>query len=188
MPKRVLVFLAEGFEEVEAVTPVDFLRRAGIEVTTVAVGKDKVVTGARGIPIVADTVAGDLVGLPYDAVVLPGGMPGSKNLAASEAVDAVVKEAAAQGKLIAAICAAPVTVLAHKGLLAGKKFTCFSGMEKEVSGAVWREEDVVADGSLITSRGAGTAALFALAIIEYLLDKETADKIGKSTLVPRCGN
>jgi 4-methyl-5(b-hydroxyethyl)-thiazole monophosphate biosynthesis len=185
MPTRALVFLAEGFEEVEAVTPVDFLRRAGIEVTTAAVGKDKAVTGARGIPVAADTVADDLAGLPYDAVVLPGGMPGAKNLAASGIVDTVIREAAAKGKLIAAICAAPVIVLAPKGVLAGKEFTCFPGMEQEVSGAAWREDDVVVDGNLITSRGAGTAALFALAIIEYLTDEETAVKIGKSTLVIR---
>jgi 4-methyl-5(b-hydroxyethyl)-thiazole monophosphate biosynthesis len=183
MPKRALVFLAEGFEEVEAVTPVDFLRRAGIEVTTAAVGKDRVVTGARGIPVVADTVAANLVGLPYGAVVLPGGMPGAKNLAASGVVDAVIREAAAKGRIIAAICAAPVIVLAPRGVLAGKKFTCFPGMEKEISGAVWQEDEVVVDGNLITSRGAGTAALFALAIIEHLTDKDTADKIGKSTLV-----
>jgi 4-methyl-5(b-hydroxyethyl)-thiazole monophosphate biosynthesis len=182
MPKRALVFLAEGFEEVEAVTPVDFLRRAGIEVTTVAVGNDKTVTGAHGVPVVADKTMADIAGLPYDAVVLPGGMPGSKNLAVSDGVNAVIREAAAKGKPIAAICAAPVVVLAPAGLLAGKKFTCFPGMEKDAADAVWREEPVVVDGNLITSRGAGTAALFALAVIEHLLDKEAAEKIGKSTL------
>lgn len=189
MPKRAIVFLAEGFEEVEAVTPIDFLRRAGIEVITVAVGKDgkngkeRAVVGSHGVPVVADSTAGDIAGLSYDAVVLPGGMPGSKNLAASGEVDAVVREAAAKGKLIAAICAAPAVVLAPTGVLAGKKFTCFPGMEHEVSGAVWQEKPVVVDGNLITSRGAGTAALFALAVIEYLLGREAADKIGKATLV-----
>lgn len=183
MPKRALVFLAEGFEEVEAVTPVDFLRRAGIEVVTVAVGDRKTVAGARGIPVVADKTAAEAAGLACDAVVLPGGMPGSKNLAASGEVDAVVREAAAKGKLIAAICAAPVVVLASKGLLAGKRFTCFPGMEKEAAGATWREEPVVVDGNLITSRGPGTAALFALAVIEYVLGRDAAEKVGKAALV-----
>jgi 4-methyl-5(b-hydroxyethyl)-thiazole monophosphate biosynthesis len=183
MRKTALVLLADGFEEVEAVTPVDFLRRAGVDAVTVAVGKDRTVAGARGIPVVADRVIADVGGLAYDAVVLPGGMGGSTNLAASDAVDTLVREVAANGKLVAAICAAPAVVLAPKGILAGKKFTCFPGMEKEVSGAVWAEEKVVVDGSLITSRGAGTAALFALAVIEYLLGRETAEKIGKTTLV-----
>ena len=181
MSKRVLVFLAEGFEEVEAVTPIDFLRRAGIEVVTVAVGDQKTIVGARGIPVVADKTAA--AGLAYDAVVLPGGMPGSKNLAASVEVDTVVREAAAKGLLIAAICAAPVVVLASKGLLAGKRFTCFPGMEREVLGATWQEGPVVVDGNLITSRGPGTAALFALAIAEYLMGKEAADGVGKAALV-----
>ncbi|MDR1469076.1 MAG: DJ-1/PfpI family protein [Spirochaetaceae bacterium] len=183
MPKTVLVFLADGFEEVEAVTPVDFLRRAGIEAVTVAVGNDKTVTGARGIPVVADKTLPEAAGLSYDAVVLPGGMPGSKNLAASDGVDAVVREATVKGRLIAAICAAPVVVLAPKGVLAGKQFTCFPGMEHEVSGATWREDKVVVDGNLITSRGAGTAALFALAIIEHVLSRDAAEKVGKATLV-----
>jgi 4-methyl-5(b-hydroxyethyl)-thiazole monophosphate biosynthesis len=183
MRKTAFVLLADGFEEVEAVTPVDFLRRAGVEAVTVAVGKDRTVAGARGIPVVADRVIADIGGLAYDAVVLPGGMGGSANLAASGAVDALVREAAANGKLVAAICAAPAVVLAPKGILAGKRFTCFPGMEKAVSGAVWVEEKVVVDGSLITSRGAGTAAFFALAVIEYLLGRETAENIGKTTLV-----
>jgi 4-methyl-5(b-hydroxyethyl)-thiazole monophosphate biosynthesis len=187
MPKRAIVFLAEGFEEVEAVTPVDFLRRAGIEVVTVAVGNDKpvkeaIVTGARGVPVIADKTMADIAGLPFDAVVLPGGMPGAKNLAASDGVNAIIREAATTGKLIAAICAAPVVVLAPAGLLAGRTFTCFPGMEKDVADAVWREEPVVVDGNLITSRGAGTATLFALAVIEHLLGKDAAEKIGKSTL------
>jgi 4-methyl-5(b-hydroxyethyl)-thiazole monophosphate biosynthesis len=183
MQKMVIILLAEGFEEVEAVTPVDFLRRAGVDAVTVAVGKDRTVVGARGIPVVADRVIADIGGLAYDAVVLPGGMGGSMNLAASEAVDALVREAAANAKLVAAICAAPAIVLAPKGILAGKRFTCFPGMEKEVSGAVWAEEKVVVDSNLITSRGAGTAAFFALAVIEYLLGRETAENIGKTTLV-----
>jgi 4-methyl-5(b-hydroxyethyl)-thiazole monophosphate biosynthesis len=185
MQKTALVFLADGFEEVEAVTPVDFLRRAGVEVVTVAVGESKTVAGAHGVRVVADRTLAEAGGLSYDAVILPGGMPGSANLAASGPVGSIVREAAAKGKLVAAICAAPAVALAPWGILAGKKYTCFPGMEKDVSGATRVADDVALDGNLITSRGAGTAALFALAVIEYLLGREAAEKIGKATLVLR---
>jgi 4-methyl-5(b-hydroxyethyl)-thiazole monophosphate biosynthesis len=185
MKKTALVFLADGFEEVEAVTPIDFLRRAGVDVMVVAVGETKTVTGSHGVPLVADRTILEIGFLPYDAVILPGGMPGSANLAASGRVGSLVSAAVAKGKLIAAICAAPALVLAPLGILAGKKFTCFPGMEKDVSGAKWVADDVAVDGNVITSRGAGTAALFALAIIEHLLGREAAEKIGKTTLVLR---
>jgi 4-methyl-5(b-hydroxyethyl)-thiazole monophosphate biosynthesis len=180
---NVFIFLADGFEEIEAVTPLDFLRRAGIDAAAVSITERRVVTGSHGIALTADRTMAEIAGLPFDAVVLPGGMPGSTNLAASGALDALIKEAAAGGKLIAAICAAPAVVLAPKGVLAGKKFTCYPGMEKEVSaGAVWLPEKVVVDGNLITSRGPGTAALFALAVIEKLAGKEIAQQTGKSAL------
>jgi 4-methyl-5(b-hydroxyethyl)-thiazole monophosphate biosynthesis len=183
MQKTALVFLADGFEEVEAVTPIDFLRRAGVDVAVVAVGETKMVTGAHGVQVVADWTIAEAGGLSHDAVILPGGMPGSANLAASYVVDFIVREAVVSGKLVAAICAAPAVVLAPKGILDGKKFTCFPGMEKDVTGAKWVADDVAVDGTVITSRGAGTAALFALAVIEYLLGREAAEKIGKTTLV-----
>ncbi|MDR1095721.1 MAG: DJ-1/PfpI family protein [Spirochaetaceae bacterium] len=185
MKKTVLVFLADGFEEVEAVTPVDFLRRAGVEVMTVGVEGSKTVTGSHGVPVVADRTILEIGFLPYDAVILPGGMPGSANLAASGRAGSLVREAVVKGKLVAAICAAPAVVLAPLGILAGKTYTCFPGMEKDVCGATWVADDVAVDGNIITSRGAGTAALFALAVIEYLLGREAAEKIGKATLVLR---
>jgi 4-methyl-5(b-hydroxyethyl)-thiazole monophosphate biosynthesis len=185
MTKRALVFLADGFEEVEAVTPIDFLRRAGVEVVTVAIGEAKTATGSHGVRVVADCAVVESGLLPYDAVILPGGMPGSANLAASGRVGSLVSAAVVKGKLVAAICAAPALVLAPLGILSGKEFTCFPGMEKEVSGAKWVADDVAVDGNIITSRGAGTAALFALAVIEYLLGREAAEKIGKATLVLR---
>jgi 4-methyl-5(b-hydroxyethyl)-thiazole monophosphate biosynthesis len=185
MQKTALVFLADGFEEVEAVTPIDFLRRAGVDVVTVAVGEAKTVAGSHGVQVVADMTVAEAGGLSHDAVILPGGMPGSANLAASGRVGAIVRAAVLKGKLVAAICAAPAVVLAPLGILAGKKFTCFPGMEKDVTGAKWAADDVAVDGTVITSRGAGTAALFALAVIEYLLGREAAEKIGKTTLVLR---
>jgi len=179
MPKNIIVLLAEGFEEVEAVTPIDYLRRAGIEVTVAALGRELIVRGARGIRLAADAALDDLAGEGrlepsfWDGVVVPGGLPGADNLAASRRVGDFLKAMAEAGKTIAAICASPARVLSPLGLLAGKKYTCYPGEEKNVSaslsdGAEWKEERVVVDGNLITSRGAGTAGEFAQAIIGKL--------------------
>jgi 4-methyl-5(b-hydroxyethyl)-thiazole monophosphate biosynthesis len=187
MAKKAVVLLAEGFEEVEAITPVDYLRRAGIEVTVAAAGRDRTVRGARGVPVIADTVLEDLVrkggAASWDAVILPGGMPGASNLAASRETGALLKEMAAAGKVVAAICASPAVVLAPLGLLAGRNFTCFPGMEKQVSGAKWSGDRVVTDGNLITSRGAGTAGEFAVAIIGKLLSPEEGKKVAEAVLL-----
>jgi 4-methyl-5(b-hydroxyethyl)-thiazole monophosphate biosynthesis len=192
MPKKVLVLLAEGFEEVEAVTPIDYLRRSGIEVTAAALGKSPAVTGSHGIQITADALLENLLAegrlLPsaWDGVVVPGGLPGADNLAASKETGAFLKEMAAGGKLICAICAAPARVLAPLGLLKGKKFTCFPGEEEKVLspssasyGAQWKEDRVVVDGFFITSRGAGTAGEFACAIVEKFTGegKKLADRV-----------
>jgi 4-methyl-5(b-hydroxyethyl)-thiazole monophosphate biosynthesis len=188
MAKKALVFLAEGFEEVEAVTPIDYLRRAGVEVTIAALGGE-IVTGSHSIPVKVDTTLGDLVkqgraaSAAWDAVVLPGGMPGADNLAASEALGSFVREMAAAGKWVCAICASPAVVFAPLGLLEGKKFTCYPGMEKSVSGGRWSGDRVVIDGNVITSRGAGTAGNFAAAIIGKLVSEEAAEKIRRLVLV-----
>jgi 4-methyl-5(b-hydroxyethyl)-thiazole monophosphate biosynthesis len=186
MPKKAIVLLAEGFEEVEAVTPIDYLRRAGIEVIAAAVGKSRAVTGSHGIILTADAVLSDLAGKSWDAVILPGGMPGAKNLAASKAACDLLKERAASGALICAICASPAVALAPLGLLAGKKFTCFPGMEETVKGAYWSDHPVVIDGAAggtVTSRGAGTAGAFAAAIIGKLLSETEGKKIARSVLL-----
>ncbi|MDR1420551.1 MAG: DJ-1/PfpI family protein [Treponema sp.] len=183
MPKKAIVFLAEGFEEVEAVTPVDYLRRAGVDVTTAALGGSRTVRGAHGMEINADLTFAELskkggadAGF-WDAVILPGGGAGAKNLAASGETGALVRAVAASGKLVAAICASPAVVLAPLGVLEGRKFTCYPGMEKEVSGAAWAPDPVVADGNIITSRGAGTAGAFALAVIGKLVSEAEKKKI-----------
>ena len=196
MPKKVLVLLAEGFEEVEAVTPIDYLRRSGIEVTVAAVGKSLAVKGSHGIQIMADALLdgllaeGKLVPSAWDGVVIPGGLPGADNLAASKETGTFITEMAAQGKLICAICAAPARVLSPLGLLKGKKFTCFPGEEEKVTsassasyGAQWKEDRVVVDGYFITSRGAGTAGEFACAIIEKLTGE--GDKLAERVLLLR---
>jgi 4-methyl-5(b-hydroxyethyl)-thiazole monophosphate biosynthesis len=194
MQKKVIVLLAAGFEEVEAVTPIDYLRRAGIEVLIVSLDKNWVVMGSHGIQVVANTDWDDLAGedkpkpSSWDAVVVPGGLPGADNLAASKPVGDFLKGMAEAGKLVAAICASPARVLAPLGLLEGKKFTCYPGEEKNISpsvlaGAGWKEDRVVVDGNLITSRGAGTAGEFAAAIIGKLASGEEAKKLAEKVLL-----
>ena len=194
MTKKAIVLLAEGFEEVEAVTPIDYLRRAGIEVAIAAIGSGLAVKGAHGITVNADLTLRDLIAqqkagaASWDTVVIPGGMSGATNIAASAEAAALITEMAATGKWVCAICAAPAVVLAPLGLLSGKKLTCYPGMEADVRGGIWTDEAVAVaasdgDGGIITSRAAGTAGLFAVAIIGQLLGQETADKIAASVLL-----
>ena len=181
--KKVLLFLAKGFEEVEAVTPIDFLRRAGIEVTTIGIG-GRMIDGAHGISIEADTVLPELEGVEaYDGLVFPGGMPGAENIAADERVLKLVNLFHGKGKLIAAICASPAVVLAGTGVLNGRQATCYPGFENKFGSEIsFSSERVVRDGNIITSRGPGTAAEFAVELIRYLADEETAIKIKEGTL------
>ena len=184
MAKKALVLLAEGFEEVEAVTPVDYLRRAGITVNTVAVnGPAGAVKGSHGIPVIADTGIEHVKGGEWDALLLPGGMPGASNIAASAPAVALIREMMEAGKLICAICASPALILSPLGLLAGRRFTCFPGLEAQVTDGRWVEEPVVIDGTLITSRAAGTAAAWAAAIIGQLLGSAEGEKIARQVLL-----
>lgn len=170
------VFLADGFEEIEALTPVDTMRRAGISVVTVGV-TGKTMMGGHGIPVVAD-VDGAGFALPDDAalVVLPGGGEGTQNLKQSAMVSAVLQQAEARGIVISAICAAP-TVLAQAGQLAGKRFTAFPTMQKEISGGTATGAAVEVDGNIITGRSAGVALAFSHALIAALEGQEKADEV-----------
>ncbi|HWR12921.1 MAG TPA: DJ-1 family glyoxalase III [Rectinemataceae bacterium] len=184
--KKACVLIAEGFEEVEALTPVDYLRRAGVEVTLFGLG-GRSVRGARGITVVADAVLEDAsVDVGFDAVVVPGGMPGAKNLAESRAAREFIVRHFEGGKLVAAICAAPAVVL-HEGcgILKGRRFTGYPGTERQVTGAVFTSGRVVVDGNLITSRGAGTAGEFAIAIIEALMGENAARTVADCVLLKR---
>lgn len=180
----VYLYLANGFEEIEALAPVDLLRRAGVEVKTLGVG-GSVITGSHGIPVTTDLLAQDApLTDALDAVILPGGMPGTKNLEASAAVQAALDYAAAHDKLICAICAAP-SVLGHKGLLKGKEAIAFPGFENDLTSAFISKKAVVTDGKIITAKGAGVAVDFGLAIVAALKGAETAAKI-RSAIQCQC--
>ena len=185
--KRAIVLLADGFEDVEAVTPIDYLKRAGIDVTAASISGSLTVTSKWGcIKITADATLADLLkqgGINWDAVILPGGMPGAVNLASSEETRALLTEMAAAGGLICAICASPAVVLAPLGLIKGRKFTCYPGLEEKVTGAVWSDDRVVADGNIITSRGAGTAGEWSVAIIKKMLNEEAGEKTAQAVLL-----
>jgi 4-methyl-5(b-hydroxyethyl)-thiazole monophosphate biosynthesis len=178
---RALVLLANGFEEIEAVTIIDVLRRAGV--TTVAAGLSGERGGARGahgITLETDVTLDALDAGPFDALVLPGGMPGSATLRDDARVQRLIQTFARDGKLVAAICAAPIA-LDSAGVLRGRRATCFPGFE--LPSAELREERVVEDGNVVTSRGPGTALEFALALAARLTTPDTAAKLGATMLV-----
>ena len=182
MAKRAVIFLAEGFEETEAVTTIDVLRRAGIEVTVVGVDT-KTVKASRGVVVKADILLTELDN-DRDAYILPGGMPGAANLANNESIGKMLLQAQKADKLIAAICASPAIVLNPLSILKGKSATCYPGMEKDFGPDIhYTTEAVVVDGSIITSRGPATAMRFALAIVEKLVGKDTATKVGQGLLM-----
>ncbi len=182
----VILFLANGFEEIEALTPADVLRRAGIDVLTVGIG-GRTVLGAHGIAVTADTDDAHLPEAAPEMVILPGGMPGASNLDASPVVDAVLTRATRDGAFLAAICAAPM-VLGHRGYLRGKQATCFPGFEEHLTGAqLVAGPCAVRDGNVITATGMGVALEFALTLVEALRDAETAKKL-RASLMCRGGN
>ena len=166
------IFLAEGFEEIEALCPLDLMRRAGIEVRTIGIGS-KYIKGAHGICVEADIVDTEYSYSSPDMVFLPGGMPGTLNLAASEVVTGAIKKAYAEGKYIAAICAAP-SILGDMGLLQGKEAICYPGFEDRLTGAKLSKARVVRDGKIITAAGMGAALDFGLLIVEVFCGAEKA--------------
>lgn len=172
----IYLFLADGFEEIEALAPVDFLRRAGVEIKTVGVS-GKFCKGAHGINVEADIVIGEeILDENVSGVILPGGMPGADNLNKCAAVHMAIDYCSARKKVIAAICAAPF-ILGKKGLLNGKKATCFPGFEEYLEGAEVIETGVVTDGNVITARGAGVAWEFGAAILTALGEGEKSKEI-----------
>ncbi len=179
--KKVAIHLANGFEEIEALTTVDLLRRVNIDVTTVSMEKTNEVNGGHDIKVITDKHFSEINYSEIDMIVLPGGMPGTTNLDSSNPLKNMISAFAEQGKYIAAICAAPL-ILGKLGLLKGKKAVCFPGFEKYLEGAEILETPTVKDGNIITGRGAGVATDFALKLIETLKDKETADELSRKIL------
>jgi 4-methyl-5(b-hydroxyethyl)-thiazole monophosphate biosynthesis len=177
----VYLFLADGFEEVEALTVVDVLRRAGVTLKTVSIMKDLTVTGAHGVAVVADELFEDADCVQCEMLILPGGGPGTERLLAHAGLKTALTDFAAANKRIAAICAAPM-VLARNGLLKGKKATIYAGMEDELAGADYVKDNVVIDGKIITSRGPGTAMSFALTLAGLLAGDAVAGKVRSDML------
>ena len=176
--KKVGVFFGTGYEEIEALTVVDLLRRAGIEVQCISIDNRKQVMGSHKINVEMDAGIGDVDFESLDMIVCPGGMPGTRNLEACDILTEQIRSFYEKGKLIGAICAAP-SILGHMGLLKGRKACIFPGMEEELVGAEVVYDDVVQSEHVITSRGMGTAIAFGLEIISNLIDKETAQNLGR---------
>lgn len=173
---KIGIFMADGCEEIEGLTVVDIARRGGLDIETISITDKTEVTSSHKVTFMTDTTKAQADFDSYDAIVLPGGMPGTINLGADATVVDTIKKFAAEGKLVAAICAAP-SVLGENHILEGKKATCHPGFEDKLLGATWIEQPVVVDGNVITSRGMGTAIAFALEIVRYFKDDEAVDHI-----------
>ena len=179
--KKVIVFLAEGFEEIEAISIIDVLRRAEVSVTTLSISKEKQVKGAHNVPVVADKLFDEVNFASYDMIVLPGGMPGAKNLQEHEGVKKQIK-AFEKDKQIGAICAAPM-ILGGMGLLKGKRATCYPGFEAELIEAKITDEAVTVDGNITTGKGPAFALQFALQLVETLAGKGTRNEVSDGLLL-----
>ena len=178
----IYLFLADGFEEVEALFTLDVLRRAELDVKTVAVSESKTVMGTHNIPVIADLHESELNSTLPEAIILPGGMPGTTNLEESAIVVDMIHLAMQNQALVCAICAAP-SILGIMGYLKNKDATCFPGFEQYLDGANFTDERVVRDGNIITAKGMGCAHEFALCIVETLCGKEKADEVALSTII-----
>lgn len=175
----VYIFLANGFEEIEALCVLDFLRRAGVDTKTVGIG-EKTITGSHKIPVVCDANDAELNGNEaFDMIILPGGLPGATNLDQSPVVDHFINRAVNEDKFISAICAAPF-ILGKRGILKGKRATCYPGFEDQLIGAELVKTGCVRDGKIITACAMGKSHDFALEIIEALVDKETRQRLKDS--------
>lgn len=176
MSKKVLVPVADGTEDLEAVGIIDILRRAEADVTVASVGQLQI-TASRGIKLIADTLISDCVGAGYDLVVLPGGIPGADNLRDSAELTGILKRQYKAGRLYGAICASPAIILEHHGLLKGRKATCHPAFTDKLSNTDKIKSKVVVDGNCITSQGAGTVIEFALTLVEMLYGKDRRESV-----------
>ncbi len=182
--KKIGIFMADGCEEIEGLTVVDIARRAKFEIVMISITEKKEVTGAHDITFSADALSSEINFEELDAIVLPGGMPGTLHLGEAAVVRQQIQKFAAEGKLVAAICAAP-SVLGAAGILDGKKATSYPGFEDQMTGAEYQTDSVVVDGNIITSRGMGTAIEFGLAIVRYFTNEENAKQL-KESIIYQC--
>ncbi|WP_368490666.1 DJ-1 family glyoxalase III [Clostridium sp. BJN0013] len=180
--KKVIILLAEGFEEIEALTCVDVLRRGNIECKICSINSKEDVKGAHGIIVKVDSLLKNINEDEYHAVILPGGMPGAVNLRDNEKVIEIVRKFDRENKIIAAICAAPI-VLKKAGIIYNRKVTSYPGFEEELQAYNYSEEIVVQEGNLITSRGPATAVYFTFKILENLVDKNIVENLKKDLLL-----
>lgn len=192
----VYVLLAEGFEEIEALAPVDYLRRVGVEVRTLSCASELKVTGSHQIPVTADMTVAEAVAIGRlpDGLVIPGGMPGAANVAACQDACALIAKMTGEGKVVAALCAAPVVTLAKLGVLKGKQYTCYPSMEKQLEkwgGPQWQELTagseytggrVTVDGNLFTAAGPGTAEELSLVLAKQFAGDAAAGQLASSAL------
>lgn len=179
--KKVLIFIADGTEEVEVITVVDYLRRANIEVDLVSVMEKKEITGAHNIKIVADKLIDEVKSQDYDAVYAPGGLPGAYHIRDNKTAISIFQEMAEAQKITSALCAAPI-VLDEAGLLKDKDFTCYPGFEKNIGNGNHKEDITVKDGKVLTGRGPAIAASLAFDLIEELVSKEKRVEVEEGTL------
>lgn len=182
MVKKVLVAVANGVEDIEAISVVDVLRRAGAEVVIASVQKLQITT-AHGIKLIADKLVSDCMADDFDLIVVPGGLPGAEYLRDSKELITLLKKQKTAGKWFAAICASPVMVLQHHGLLDGVKATCYPALLMQLKTKDAALQKVVVDGNCVTSQGPGTAMLFAVKLVELLFGKEKADALARSLLI-----
>ena len=178
----VYIYMADGFEEVEAITVYDLLKRAEIEFKTVSIMEKKEVEGAHGLKLYADVLFDDATADDCEMMIFPGGMPGAKYLSKHEGLLSQLKSFINEEKWVAAICAAPALVLSGNNLISGKKATCYPGMKGKMEGIEYLEEDVVVDGKIITSRGPATAMSFALEIIKQLKGEDVYSEVAEGLL------
>lgn len=177
--KQVAILLADGFEEIEALSPFDVLKRAEIKCDFISIKNDLYVKGAHGVVVKSDALLEDTTELKeYDMIILPGGMPGAKYLSENEKVLSIIKSFDENEKFIAAICASPALVLTKTGVVNNKKVTCYPGMEKNFNSSIYVKENVVVDGNIITSRGPATALEFSYKLVEILGYNPESIKVG----------
>jgi len=177
------LFLADGFEEVEALTCVDVMRRAGMPVTTVSINESLEVTGAHGVTVLADSLFDDNDYEQALWLILPGGIPGAPNLVAHQGVCEALTNQNQQGGNIAAICASPAVVLGQLGLISGRHAVCYPGMERTVPDAIWESGQVATDGNIVTGNGPAAAAAFALTIVAHSVGSDKAAEVANGMLL-----